>query len=214
MSCDPGEPEYQMHQYGALTPELVAGISGIEPEQLECWRAEGLLPATLSKAELEPFCDEDDPDWFYTLDDHARVLAAAKLLQLGLPEAELPAALARLDEACIRWAVDLIPILIKDAFPEGLDFDRFIAERWHEDKLGRLYEYADVVELKPGVMSSMPVIRGRRVDTNTVICSYRDESDIERIMAGYRLTPYQIRRAVAFERAVRDFESSDAPAVG
>ena len=214
MSCDPGEAEYRMHEHGALPPELVAGISGIEPGRLERWRAEGLLPATLSKAELEPFCDEDDPDWFYTLDDHARVLGAAKLLQLGLPETELPAALARLDEACMRWAVDLVPSLIRPAFPEGVDFDRFIAERWHEGRLGRLYEYADVVELKPGVMDSMPVIRGRKVDTDTVICSYRDESDIERIMAGYRLTPYQIRRVVAFERAARDFGAADAPAAG
>lgn len=210
MSCHPSAPE--MHQHGALPPEIVAGLSGIEPAQLECWRADGLLPAFLSKADVEPFCDDDDPDWFYTLDDLARVLAAAKLLQLGLPKTELPAALARLDETGECWAVDVFPLQIEDAFPENLDLIQFASERWHEGHLGRLYEYADVVELKPDVMGSMPVIRGRRIDTNTVICSYRDDSDIPRITAGYRLTPYQIRRAVAFERALREFEATDASA--
>ena len=214
MSCDPGEPEYRMHQYGALPPELVAGISGIEPEQLECWRVEGLLPATLSKAELEPFCDEDDPDWFYTLDDHARVLAAAKLLQLGLPEAELPAALARLDEACVRWAVDLPPLQISEAFPAGLDHERFIAERKHEDRLGRFYRYADVVEMVDEIRDGMPNIRGSRIDTYTMICSYRSDSDIEWIARGHCLTPYQVRRAVRFEQAVRGLETADATAAG
>ena len=215
MSCDPGEPEYRMHEQGALPPELVAGISGIEPEQLECWRAEGLLPATLSKAELVgAFGDEDDPDWFYTFDDHARVLGAAKLLEMGLPEAELPAALARLDDACMRWAVDLPLLQISEAFPDGLDYKRFIAERKHEDRLGRFYRYADVVEMVDEIRDGMPNIRGTRMDTYTMICSYGDESDIERIARDYLLTPYQVRRAVWFEQAVRGIEAADASDAG
>ena len=214
MSCDPGEPKYRMHEHGALPPELVAGISGIAPDRLECWRAEGLLPASLSRADLEPFCDEDDPDWFYTLDDHSRVLAAAKLLQLGLPEAELPAALARLDEACARWAVDLPPLQIGEAFPAGLDHERFIAERKHEDRLGRFYRYADVVEMVDEIRDGLPNIRGSGIDTYTMICSYGKESDIERIARDYRLTPYQVRRAVRFEQAVRGIEAAGAPHAG
>ena len=200
MSCDPGEPRHRMHEHGALPPGLVAGISGIGPERLECWRADGLLPASLENPDPAGARDEGDPDRFYTLDDLARVLAAAKLLQLGLAEAELPAALARLDHACARWATDLAPIRIKDAFPASVDFDRFIAERRHEDRLGRLHEYADVVEMAPGRMSSKPVIRGRRVDTETLARFHFGGASDEEIAASFRLTPRQVRRALAFER--------------
>ena len=212
MSCDPGERE--MHRHGALPPDVVAGIAGIEPDRLECWRAEGLLPASHENEDPPSWREADDPESFYTLDDHARVLAAAKLLELGLPEAELAAALARLDEACVRWAVDLPPFQIGGAFPAGLDHERFIAERRHEDRLGRLHRYADVVEMTEGAGDGMPGIRGSRIDTYTMICAYRGDSDIEWIARGFCLTPYQVERAVRFEQAVRGLGTADAPAAG
>ena len=198
MSCDPGGRE--MHGHGALPPDVVAGLSGLGAERLERWRAEGVLPASLENPDPVEWRDEDDPDWFYTLDDHARVLGAAKLLELGLPEAELPAALARLDKACARWATDLVPARIEAAFPVEVDFERFIAERWHEDRLGRLHEYADVVEMAPGRMDSMPVIRGRRVDTETVARFHCGGETDDEIAQNFRLTSRQVERALAFER--------------
>ena len=191
-----------MHGHGALPPDVVAGLSGLGAERLERWRAEGVLPASLGNPDPVEWRDEDDPDWFYTLADHARVLGAAKLLELGLPEAELPAALARLDGACARWATDLVPARIEAAFPAEVDFERFIAERWHEDRLGRLHEYADVVEMAPGRMDSMPVIRGRRVDTETVARFHCGGETDDEIAQNFRLTPRQVERALAFERTL------------
>lgn len=37
MSCHPSAPG--MHQHVPLPPETAAGLSAIEPAQLECWRA-------------------------------------------------------------------------------------------------------------------------------------------------------------------------------
>ena len=212
MSCDPGERE--MHGHGALPPDVVAGLSGLGAERLERWRAEGVLPASLENPDPVEWRDEDDPDWFYTLDDHARVLGAAKLLELGLPEADLPEALARLDEACACWAVDLPPFQIGEALPAGLDHERFIAERRHEDRLGRFHRYADVVEMTEGAGDGLPGIRGSRIDTYTMICAYRSDADIDWIARGFCLTPYQVERAVRFEQAVRGLGTADAPAAG
>ena len=97
MSCHE-EPD-PLRDAGAISPTIVAGLSGLDPEQLEHWRADGLLPASVIN---------DDPDreefgappCYYSWNDHHRVLAAAKLLELGLAEADLPTALARLDAAC------------------------------------------------------------------------------------------------------------------
>ena len=199
MSCDPTEQE--MHQHGALTPRIVAGLSGFSIERLEQWQASGLMPASLENREPpEMQAEFGDPPRYYDWDDLHRILAAAKLLELGLPEAELPAALARLDETCARWATDLVPIHIRDALPEQIDAHRFFAERWHEGPLGRLYEYADAVEMVPGRRSCLPVIRGTRLDTWTVFSEYcAKKEDYAAAAAVYWITPYQARRAVQFE---------------
>ena len=213
MSCDPAGNE--MHQHGALTPRIVAGLSGFSLEQLEGWRASGLMPASLENREPpEMQAEFDDPPRYYDWDDLHRILAAAKLLELGLPEAELPAALARLDAACARWATDLVPISIRDALPEQIDAHRFFAERWHEGPLGRLYEYADAVEMVPGRRSCLPVLRGTRLDTWTVFNEYCAKEDYAAAAAAYWITPYQARRAIQFECALRGEWQTDASPCG
>ena len=213
MSCDPAGNE--MHQHGALTPRIVAGLSGFSIEQLERWRESGLMPASLENREPpEMQAEFDDPPRYYDWDDLHRILAAAKLLELGLPEAELSAALARLDAACARWATDLVPSSIREALPERIDAHRFFAERWHEGPLGRLYEYADAVEMVPGRRSCVPVLRGRRVDTWTVLSEYCAKRDYAAAAASYWITPYQARRAVEFECALGGVGQADAPLCG
>ena len=211
MSCDPAGNE--MHRQGALEPRIAAGLSGFSLDQLERWRASGLMPASLENPEPpEMRAEFDDPPSRYDWDDLHRILAAAKLLELGLPEAELPEALARLDAACARWATDLAPIRIRDALPGRIDARRFFAERWHEGPLGRLFEYADVVEMAPGRRGGVPVIRGTRLDTWTVFSEYcvKKEDDAAAASACW-ITPYQARRAVQFERALGGEWRTDAP---
>ena len=210
MSCEPAGSG--MHRQGALEPRIVAGLSGFSLERLERWRADGLLPASLENPEPpEMRAEFDDPPCCYDWDDLHRILAAAKLLELGLPEAELPETLARLDAACARWATDLAPIRIRDALPERIDAQRFFAERWHEGPLGRLCEYADVVEMAPGRRGCAPVIRGTRLDTWAVFSEYcAKQEDYAAAASAYWLTPHQARRAVQFERALGGEWQTDA----
>ena len=213
MSCDLAGNE--MHQHGALTPRIVAGLSGFSLERLERWRASGLMPASLENREPpEMQAEFDDPPRYYDWDDLHRILAAAKLLELGLPEAELPAALARLDATCARWATELVPISIRDALPEQIDAQRFFAERWHEGPLGKLYSFADVVEMLPGRCDSEPTIRGRRIRASMLWLEYPPTAGDEKLAADYSLTAYQVRRAVEFENILRAAEQVHASAAG
>ena len=211
MSCH-AEPD-PLKDAGAISPYVVAGLSGLDPDQLERWRADGLLPA--SEINDDPDREEfGEPPWYYLWNEHHRVLGAAKLLELGLPIAELPAALARLDKACPRWAVMLIPKAIESALPPQIDHKRFFAERWHEGPLGKLYSFADVVEMMPGRCDSEPTVRGRRIRASMLWLEYPPTAGDEKLAADYSLTAYQVRRAVEFENILRAAEQVHASAAG
>ena len=211
MSCH-AEPD-PLKDAGAISPYVVAGLAGLDPDQLERWRADGLLPASVinDDPDREEF---GEPPWYYLWNEHHRVLGAAKLLELGLPIAELPAALARLDEACPRWAVTLIPKAIEAALPPQIDHKRFFAERWHEGPLGKLNGFSDAVDLDPHIGKGDPTARGRGVDACMLAGFYRGGLSVERIAADYRFPPSQIRRIIEFEQALRSSEIVDAPAAG
>ena len=211
MSCH-GEAD-PLRDAGAISPAIVAGLSGLEPERLERWRAEGLLPASVinDDPDREEF---GDPPRYYSWNDHHRVLGAAKLLELGLSEADLPDALARLDAACPRWAVTPISDVLAPALPQEIDAHRFIAERWHEGALGRLYPFGDSVEMVPGRCDAEPMIRRRRIRTAMLAHEHTPAMGIERLAHSYRLPQYAVRRALEFERALRSFERIHAPAAG
>ena len=211
MSCH-ADPD-PLKDAGAISPYVVAGLSGLDPDQLERWRADGLLPASLinDDPDREEF---GEPPWYYLWNEHHRVLGAAKLLELGLPAVELPAALARLDEACPRWAVTLIPKAIESALPPQIDHKRFFAERWHEGPLGKLYSFADVVEMMPGRCDSEPTVRGRRIRASMLWLEYPPTAGDEKLAADYSLTAYQVRRAVEFENILRAAEQVHASAAG
>ena len=210
MSCH-GEAD-PLRDAGAISPAIVAGLSGLEPERLERWRADGLLPASVinDDPDREEF---GDPPWYYSWNDHHRVLGAAKLLELGLSEADLPDALARLDGACPRWAVTLISGVLAPALPQEIDAHRFIAERWHEGPLGRLYPFGDSVEMVPGRCDAEPTVRRRRIDTAMLAREHRTVS-VDTLAHNYRLPQYAVRRALEFERALRSLEQIHAPAAG
>ena len=210
MSCH-GEAD-PLRDAGAISPAIVAGLSGLEPERLERWRAEGLLPASVinDDPDREEF---GDPPRYYSWNDHHRVLGAAKLLELGLSEADLPDALARLDAACPRWAVTPISDVLAPALPQEIDAHRFIAERWHEGALGRLYAFGDSVEMVPGRCDAEPTVRRRRIDTAMLAREHRTVS-VDTLAHNYRLPQYAVRRALEFERALRSLEQIHAPAAG
>ena len=211
MSCH-ADPD-PLKDAGAISPYVVAGLSGLDPDQLERWRADGLLPA--SEINDDPDREEfGEPPWYYSWNEHHRALGAAKLLELGLPIAELPAALARLDTACPRWAVTLIPKAIESALPPQIDHKRFFAERWHEGPLGKLYSFADVVEMMPGRCDSEPTVRGRRIRASMLWLEYPPTAGDEKLAADYSLTAYQVRRAVEFENILRAAEQVHASAAG
>ena len=211
MSCH-GEPD-PLRDAGAIAPTIVAGLSGLDPEQLEHWRADGLLPASVvnDDPDREEF---GDPPCYYSWNDHHRVLAAAKLLELGLPESDLPAALAHLDAACSQWAVTLISGVLEPALPQEIDASRFIAERWHEGPLGRLYTFGDSVEMVPGRCDAEPTVRRRRIRTAMLAHEHTPAMGIERLAHSYRLPQYAVRRALEFEQALHSFEQIHAPAAG
>ena len=211
MSCH-GEPD-PLSDVGAIAPAIVAGLAGLDPEQLERWRADGLLPASVinDDPDREEF---GDPPWYYSWNEHHRVLAAAKLLELGLPEADLPDTLARLDAACPQWAVSLISGVLEPALPAAIDTHRFIAERWHEGPLGRLYTFGDSVEMVPGRCDAEPTVRRRRICTAMLAHEHTPATGIERLAYSYRLPQYAVRRALEFEQALCSLEQIHAPAAG
>ena len=198
---------------GAISPAIVAGLSGLDPEQLERWRAEGLLPASVinDDPDREEF---GDPPWYYSWNDHHRVLAAAKLLELGLAEAHLPDALARLDDACPQWTTTLPQRALEAALPQAVDLRRFWSERRHEGALGRLFRFADAVEMRPNFCAGEPTVRARRLRTAMLANTYPTASHTEQMVDEYGLTVYQARRILEFEQALYDAAQVHTPAAG
>lgn len=198
---------------GAIAPAIVAGLAGLDSARLERWRAEGLLPASVinDDPDREEF---GDPPRYYSWNEHHRVLGAAKLLELGLAETDLPDALARLDAACPQWALTLPQPALEAALPAKLDLQRFWSERRHEGPLGRLFRFADAVEMRPNYCAGEPTVRARRLRTAMLWLEYPAVSGADELAADYSLTAHQVRRAIEFEEALRAIEQIHAPAAG
>ena len=198
---------------GAIAPAIVAGLAGLDSARLERWRAQGLLPASVinDDPDREEF---GDPPWYYSWNEHHRVLGAAKLLELGLAEADLPDALARLDAACPQWAVTLPQRVLEAALPKSVDLQRFWSERRHEGPLGRLFRFADAVEMRPNYCGGEPTVRARRLRTAMLAQTYPTASHTEQMAAEYWLTVYQARRILEFEQALHDAAQIHTPAAG
>ena len=211
MSCH-GEAD-PLRDGGAISPAIVAGLAGLDSARLGRWRAEGLLPASVinDDPDREEF---GDPPWYYSWNEHHRVLGAAKLLELGLAETDLPDALARLDAACPQWAVTLPQRALEAALPKSVDLQRFWSERRHEGPLGRLFRFTDAVEMEGGKLGGLPNIGGRRIETDMVAGYHAGGMSIDEIAETYWLTPFQVRRAVEFQRALYAEAAADAPAAG
>lgn len=214
MSCN--DEKHEFDQAGAIEPRICAALAGVSVEQIDQWRKAGLLPGALWNDEAErDFPDE--PDWFYDWDALHRILAAAKLIELGLPPDQIPETFTRFDKACRRWPTALVVNDLEPVFPEVIDFRRFIAERWHERELGQLWRFADAIRIHPRIHGGLPVIHGRRVDTRTIYSFHMHGDTIEKVADDFLLTPHLAQRAVEFERAVlacEGVEQTDVPAAG
>ena len=214
MSCE-GE-KHEFDEAGAIEPQICAALAGVSLEQIDEWREAGLLPGALWNDESERDLP-DEPDWFYDWNSLHRILAAAKLIDLGLPPEQIPDTFAQFDKACPHWATSLIPRSLEPCFPAGVDLRRFIAERWHERELGRLWRFADAIHIHPRIHSGLPVIHGRRVDTRTLYSHHHHGgTGIEELADGFLLTPYLAARGVEFEEALLSANEtqSDAFAAG
>ena len=211
MSCA-GE-EHGFDEAGAIEPRICAALAGVGEERIEQWRGAGLLPGALRNQGAEPDFP-DEPDWFYSWDDLHRILAAAKLIELGLPAERLAETFARFDGACRWWAVTPFTVTLEPVFPAGLSAREFVAQRWHEAELGRLHRFADVIQLDPDIHGGLPVFRGRRVDTRTIIAGHRGGMTTESLCRNYTITPYQVQRAIEFELQLEGVARIDAPAAG
>ena len=212
MSCSEQD---ELGRWGALEPWLVAALSGLDETRLERWREQGLLPASVKNEEpIELQREFDEPPHYYNWSDHFRVLAAAKLLELGLPEAELPDVLTSFDRVCRNWPTRFSPKSMEPAFPPQLDYRRFETERHHEHALGKMYEFADVVEMDPMRVYGRPVLHRRGLTTDSLWQTYSIETGIKLLLKEWRITPYQARRAIEFEYTVRGYRLPDALAAG
>ncbi len=208
MTCS---EQNERDRWGALEPWRVAAFSGLDEAELERWRESGLLPASVKNDESIEFQREfDEPPHYYNWTDHFRVLAAAKLLELGLPEAELAQVFAAFDGVCRNWPTNFVPRDMRPVFPESVDFQRFHAERYHEYSLGRMYRFADIVEMDPMRLAGNPVLHRRRLEPETLWRAYEDDRGIEGLVEDWGVTPYQARRALAFENATRATRTDNA----
>ena len=208
MTCS---EQNERDHWGALDPWLVVALSGLDEAQLERWRVSGLLPASVKNEEpIELQREFDEPPHYYNWSDHFRVLAAAKLLHLGLPEAELPQVFATFDGVCQNWPTHFVPRDMEPVFPEGIDFRCYVAERRHEYALGKWYEFADVVEMDPMRADGRPVLHRSGLTTDSLWDTYSRETGVEELVEEWRITSYQARRAIEFECAIRGYRLSDA----
>lgn len=200
MSCN--DEKHEFDEAGAIEPRICAALAGISVEQIDEWREAGLLPGALWNDEAErDFPDE--PDWFYDWDALHRILAAAKMIELGLPPDQIPETFTRFDKACRRWPTALVVNDLEPVFPEVIDFRRFIAERWHERELGQLWRFADAIRIHPRIHGGLPVIHGRRVDTRTLYSfHHHGGTSIEDLADEFLLTPYLTARGIEFEEAL------------
>lgn len=83
-------------EQGALPAWLVAALSGLKQSRLARWRRRGVLPANAAPGRRGVPC-------YYSWTDYARILAAAKLLEKGLPPRKLKETLTRLDTNYPGW---------------------------------------------------------------------------------------------------------------
>ena len=210
MSCN--DEKHEFDEAGAIEPRICAALAGVSVEQIDEWREAGLLPGALWNDEAErDFPDE--PDWFYDWDALHRILAAAKLIELGLPPDQIPETFTRLDKACRRWPTALVVNDLEPVFPEVIDFRRFIAERWHERELGQLWRFADAIRIHPRIHDGLPVIHGRRVDTRTLYSFHRHGgTSIEDLADEFLLTPYLAARGIEFEEALLNADETQSGA--
>ena len=210
MSCSEQD---ELGRWGALEPWLVAALSGLDEARLDRWREEGLLPASVKNEEpIELQREFDEPPHYYNWSDHFRVLAAAKLLELGLPETELPDVLARFDRACRSWPIRFARLHMEPVFPAGLDLRRFVAERRHEFALGRMHEFADVVEMDPMRADGRPVLHRTGLTAESLWIEFSASNDYDQAASAWGVTAHQVRRAVEFECALRSIPPIHAPA--
>ena len=77
-----------------------------------------------------------------------------------------------------------------------------------------MYRFADVVEMDPMRVGGNPVLHRRRLETDTLWRVYSDETGIEQLVEEWLVTPYQARRAIEFECAIRQCRLPDALAAG
>ena len=208
MTCS---EQNERDRWGALEPWRVAALSGLDEAELERWRESGLLPASVKNDEPIEFQREfDEPPHYYNWTDHFRVLAAAKLLQLGLPETELPQVFAAFDNVCRNWPTRFVPRDMEPVFPNGVDFHRYVAERRHEYSLGRLYEFADIVEMDPARATGAPVLHRTGLQSESLWIDSSAGADADRVAAEWGVTAHQARRAIEFECALRSIRPADA----
>ena len=133
---------------------------------------------------------------------------------MGLAEGDLPDALARLDAACPQWAVTLPQRVLEAALPKQVDLQRFWSERRHEGSLGRLFRFADAVEMRPSYCTGEPTVRTRRLRTAMLANTYPTSSHAEQMADDYGFTVYQARRILEFEQALHDAAQVRTPAAG
>ena len=196
---------------GGLPPALVAVLTGIDVEQLAAWSTSGVAPATADVAVAGSAA-------LYGWDDYMRVRAASALLDRGLPPPEAAATLASLDAACPNWheaprtARRDEPIAggrwgctssaLDAALPGQMTWDELRMALEREGPLGKLCRFAEWIDMDPAVQDGLPTIRGRRLNTWVIADSRAAGLSDAEIARQYGITVEQVRRAVAFERAL------------
>ena len=218
------------HEVGELPTEVVATLSGVKRSQLDSWHRRGLIQASAAPGRR-------GVRRLYSWSDYLRIRAIAKLLDCGFPPHRLRAVVDRLDTKHRAWYLIPLsdtcqpppPVLADDDesnpasipqfadfaavaadLPPEVDVERFWSAQRREGALGRLYQFADGVDMNPWVLGGAPRIRDRRIETYEVAV-WRREMSIEAICDGWRLQPEEVRRALQFERAYQELQQTSQP---
>lgn len=204
------DPRYSIHaDAGVLRTRLVAALAGVTPNRLSRWHRNGLLeahtlpggPGTLR---------------LYSWLDYMKARAARGLLEAGVKPTRLKQAIAYLEETTPDWP--FIPLhefrgqvllnrqgLLRTAghasqfaIPEVVQIHAVLTILEHEGPLGTLHSYSDVIDMDPRILGGNPRIKDTRLEARFVAELAARGAPREKIAQSYRLTPYQVDRAIAF----------------
>jgi|GEM_PF-1584630 len=97
---------------------------------------------------------------------------------------------------------------LSSRLPDGVSSIECLRELRDSWPLGRLQEYADIIDIRPEVLGGSPTLKGRRLQTAALSSLHRAGDSVDAIADAYRLARSLVERVLAFEAALEQHAST------